>query len=118
MYQGGYYDAGPLDKAAEVADQALIQFGPELGEERPRVVEAKNKITEEKASRDLIIAQYYDKRERYGAARFYYNSILEEYPQTVAAQQARQRLTEIQGEPDKPVNRFEWLTRMFGREQY
>jgi TolA-binding protein len=118
MYQGGYYDAGPLDKAAEVADQALIQFGPELGQERPRVLEAKNKIVEEKATRDLVIAQYYDKRDRFGAARFYYNSIIEEYPHTAAAQQAKQRLTEIQGEPDKPKNRFEWLTQMFDREQY
>jgi TolA-binding protein len=118
IYQGGYYDAGPLDKAAEVADQALIQFGPELGEERPRIVEAKNKIIEEKAARDMIIGKYYDKNERFGAARFYYQSIVEEYPQTVAAQQARQRLTEIQDEPDKPRSRFDWFTKMFEREQY
>ena len=118
IYQGGYYDAGPLDKAAEVADQALIQFGPELGEARPKVVEAKNKIVEEKAARDLIIGRYYDKRDRFGAARFYYRSIVEEYPQTAAAQQARQRLTEIQNEPDKPPRRFEWLINLFEREQY
>ena len=91
IYQGGYYDAGPLEKAGEVADQALVQFGPELGEERPRIVEAKNKIIEEKAARDLIIGKYYDKRDRFGAARFYYRSIVEEYPHTVAAQEARQR---------------------------
>ncbi|NLS94891.1 MAG: hypothetical protein GXX96_22275 [Planctomycetaceae bacterium] len=118
VYQGTAYDAGPLNKAAEVADQALIQFGPELGEERPRVIEAKNKIVEEKAAREMLIGQYYDKRDRFGAARFYYRSILEEYPQTVAAQQARERLTEIEGQPDKPTNHFEWLTNMFGREQY
>ena len=118
IYQGGYYDAGPLNKAAEVADQALIQFGPELGEDRPRVIEAKNKIVEEKASRDLIIAQYYDKRERFGAARVYYNSIVEEYPQTAAAAEARRRLTEIQDKPDKPKNRFAWFTDMFEREKY
>lgn len=118
IYQGGYYDAGPLEKAGEVAEQALVQFGPELGEERPRIIEAKNKIVEEKAARDFIIAQYYDKRDRFGAARFYYRSIIEEYPQTAAAQQARQRMTEIQDKPDKPKNRFEWLTSLFEREQY
>ena len=118
IYQGGYYDAGPLDKAGEVADQALVQFGPELGAERPRVIEAKNKIVEEKAARDLIIGKYYDKRDRFGAARFYYRSIVDEYPHTVAAQEARQRLTEIQDKPDKPRRRFEWLINMFEREQY
>ncbi|MHB8899736.1 MAG: hypothetical protein ACYC6Y_13395, partial [Thermoguttaceae bacterium] len=92
--------------------------GPELGEDRPRVVEAKNKIVEEKANRDLLIARYYDKRDRYGAARFYYNGILEEYPQTGAATQARQRLAEIEGKPDKPENHLEWFTGMFEREKY
>ena len=118
IYQGGYYDAGPLDKAAEVAEQALVQFGPELGEERPRIIEAKNKIVEEKASRDLIIGKYYDKRDRFGAAKFYYRSIIEDYPHTAAAEEARQRLAEIQDEPDKPKRRFEWLINMFDREQY
>ncbi len=118
IYQGGYYDSGPLDKAGEIADQALIQFGPELGEERPRIIEAKNKIVEEKANRDLIVAQYYDKREHFGAARIYYNAIIDEYPQTPAALQARQRLNEIEGQPDKPKNHFAWLTDMFEREQY
>lgn len=118
IYQGAYYDAGPLEKAGEVADQALVQFGPELGEDRPRVVAAKNKIVEEMAARDLIVAKYYDKKKHYGAARIYYNSIVEEYPQTAAADKARQRLTEIAGEPDKPTNHFKWLTGMFEREQY
>lgn len=118
IYQGGYYDAGPLEKAGEVADQALIQFGPELGPERPRIVEAKNKIVEEQAARDLLIAEYYDKRESFRAARFYYNSIIKQYPQTAAAQEARQRLPKIQGKPDKPKNHFKWFTDMFEREQY
>ena len=101
-----------------MAEQALVQFGPELGEDRPRIIEAKNKIVEEKAARDLLIGQYYDKRDRFGAARFYYRSIIEEYPQTAAAEQARQRLAEIKDEPDKPRSRFQWLTSMFEREQY
>lgn len=118
VYQGSYYDAGPLEKAAEVADQALVQFGPELGEERPRVIEAKNKIVEEKANRELIIARYYDKKKSYGAARFYYDAIIKDYPHTAAAQQARQRMGEIQGLPDKPENHLAWFTDMFEREQY
>ncbi len=118
IYQGGFYDAGPLERAAEIADQALIQFGPELGEARPQVVEAKNKIVEQLAARELLVGQYYDKRDRFGSARFYYESIVEDYPQTVAGQQARQRLTEIQGEPDKPKRPLEGFTKMFGREQY
>ena len=118
IYQGGYYDSGPLEKAGEVADQALIQFGSELKEDRPRVVEAKNKIVEEMAARDWIIGQYYDKRKRYGAARFYYQAIIEEYPQTAAARKAEARLTEIADLPDKPKNRLKWFTDMFEREQY
>ena len=118
LYQGGYYDSGPLKKAGEVADQALVQFGAELGAERPRVIEAKNKIVEEMANRDWMIGQYYDKRKYYRAARFYYESILREYPQTAAAGAAQTRLAEIRDLPDVPKNRFKWLTDTFERRQY
>lgn len=82
------------------------------------MIEAKNKIVEEMANRDWMIGQYYDKRKYYRAARFYYESILREYPQTAAAGAAQTRLAEIRDLPDVPKNRFKWLTDTFERRQY
>jgi len=116
MYQGPMYDGAPLEDAGEIADQTLAQFRTELGEERDLVIRTKNHIVEQKAAREWGVGQYYDKRRCYGAARMYYQSILEDYPHTAVAEQARTRLQEIQGLPDEPPNRFRWLGNMFPSE--
>ena len=88
-----------------------------LLEEEPRVLEMRGRIVEQKAARDLAMAQYYDNHKYYGAARRYYNSVIENYSQTRPAEVARKRLEEIKGEPDVPPQRFAWLTRLFERER-
>jgi TolA-binding protein len=113
MYQGSTYDGGPLDAADKVVDQTLVQFHTELGNERQRLVEAKNKIVEERAERDLAIAEYYDRKKCYGSVRYYLQQVIDEYPHTEAAAKARKRLAEIEGLPDEPPDRFGWLTGMF-----
>jgi len=116
VYQGRLYDGTPLAEADEIAEQALRQFRRELGPEQQRVARARNGITEEKASRDLAVAEYYDKKKLYGAARHYYQAILKDYPRTRVAQRAAARLGQIRGEPDEPPNRFKWLTDAFTPE--
>jgi outer membrane protein assembly factor BamD (BamD/ComL family) len=113
MYKGSTYDGGPLDAADKVVDQTLLQFHTELGDERERLVQAKNSIVEERAERDLAIAEYYDRKKCYGSVRYYCHEVIDEYPHTKAAAKARKRLTEIEGLPDEPPNRFSWLTGMF-----
>ena len=112
-YQGPEYDGSQLEEAAEIAERMLKQFGSELGPERERVVQARDRILEERAQRDRFLAEYYEKKKEYRAARYYYQLIVEEYPTTEAAQQARTRLAEIADRPDKPTNYFSWLTNMF-----
>jgi len=113
IYQGPKYDGSPLLDAGKIADVTLEQFPNELGEERDRVIRTRNQVLEEKAQRDWALAQYYDKKKDYRAARYYYRLILEEYPTTVAAQRAGERLEKIKGLPDKPTNHFQWLTDLF-----
>ena len=112
-YQGPEYDGSQLEDAAEISERMLKQFGSELGPERERVIEARDRILEERAQRDRFLAKYYEKKKDYRAARHYYQLIVEEYPTTEAAQQARARLAEIADRPDKPTNYFSWLTNMF-----
>lgn len=113
VYQGPRYDRKPLDEAKEIADQALLQFPRQLGESRPAIEQARAKIAAEMASREWAMAEYYDNRSCYGAARIYYKSILQEYPATPHALLAAARMEEIKGKPDTPPNRFKWLTNIF-----
>jgi outer membrane protein assembly factor BamD (BamD/ComL family) len=113
IYQGPMYDGVPLAKAGEIADQLLAQFPTELGEHRDLVIQTKNQVVEQKAERDWAMAQYFENRKLYGAARYYYRALLNDYPQTVVAGHARARLEQIGGLPDEPPDRFAWLTDMF-----
>ena len=114
IYQGPMYDGAPLDEAGEIADQTLTQFGPDLGTQRDMVLQARNRVVEQKAERDWTIAQYYDKKKCFGAARYYYRFITKDYPLTAIARKAEARLEEIKDLPAEPANHFKWLTDRFG----
>ncbi len=117
MYQGPTYDGSPLEDANRIAEQTLLQFGPELGNERDRLVQTQNRILEQRAQRHWALAQFYEKKKHYGSARLYYQRILDDFPTTAAAQMAQARLAEIQPLPARPPNRFEWLTDLFPSTQ-
>lgn len=115
-YQGPRYDSTPLEEAKEIAEQALAQFPERLGEERATVIETRNRLYAQLAERDWAMGQFYEKKSQFGAARYYYKSLIEDYPKTELARQAEARLQAISDEPDKPVNHFEWLTETFEPE--
>jgi outer membrane protein assembly factor BamD (BamD/ComL family) len=110
VYQGKYYDPTALQEAGEITDQTLTQFGSQLGGERTRLLKAKKQILEEKADREYAMAQYYEKQKYFGSARLYYQGLIEMYPSTDRAKDARTRLDAIKGEPDVPPNYLKWLT--------
>jgi outer membrane protein assembly factor BamD (BamD/ComL family) len=110
VYQGKYYDPTALNEAGEIADQTLSQYGAQLGQEQTRVAKARKQIIEEKANRDYAMGEYYEKQKYYGSARIYYTELIENYPSTDRAKEARARLDAIKGLPDVPPNHFKWLT--------
>ena len=97
----------------KLADRTLRQFGDKLGPEREHVAEARAQIIEEKANRDYVLGQYYEQHSDFGAARMYYQSVVKDYPGTEKAKQSQVRLEAIRNEPDKPRDRFAWLTGLF-----
>jgi outer membrane protein assembly factor BamD (BamD/ComL family) len=117
VYQGTLYDQGPLNDANKIAEQALKQFDKELGPERERIIKARQQILEEKASREFVLAQYYYQHKDYGAARMYYKGVIDDFPTSEKAKEARVRMEEIRDKPDSPPNYFKWLTDPFGTEK-
>ncbi len=117
IYQGEMYDGMALKEAGQYADQVLTRFGNTLGAERDRVVEAKNRVVELNARHELAVGRFYDKKGYYGAARIYYKSLIEDFPQTASAEQARTRLEEIKDLPAEPYNYFAWMERIFGSKK-
>jgi outer membrane protein assembly factor BamD (BamD/ComL family) len=111
-YQGSDYDGTPLDEAEELATQLLTQFPQELGAERERVVQVRASINAQRARREWDMAEYYAQGRYNGASRHFYEKIINQYPDTQLAQDARARLEQIKGEPDNPKDPFEWLVKL------
>lgn len=110
-YQGPGYEGGMLDDAELLSDQVLVQFPDQLTkEEEERVIRTRAEIAAQQALRHWKRAEFYAKGEHYTSARIYYALIARDYPKTMLAQQARDRLTELAGREDVSDNPFPTLT--------
>jgi outer membrane protein assembly factor BamD (BamD/ComL family) len=114
IYQGPKYSIVPLNDAQELADQTLKQFPGQLGDEERRVRETRAGIFEQRAEREWVMAQYYDHKAEYRAAREYYKVLLDKYSHTTFGEKAAARVQEIRNEPDEPPDYFKWLKAPFG----
>lgn len=113
MYQGPKYDDAALKEAEKLTERLLTQFGPQVQHRRAELVETQNRIVEAKAERDMEFARFYETKRYYGAARYYYQLVLNEYPQTQCAIQAKDRYAVIRDYRSEPPDYFKWLKKMF-----
>ena len=102
-----------LDEAEELVKKINKQFPRDSQQRKDELNKAYYDILRLKAEREWEKARYYDRRKEYGAARFHYHMLESKYPQTPYADEARQRLAELQGEPDMPESRLQWLSDLF-----
>jgi len=110
-YQGPGYEGGVLDEAELLADQTVVQFPDKLNaEEGERVQTSRAAIAAQQAQRHWNRAEFYAKGKHYTSARIYYGLIARDYPKTLLAQQARDRLDKYQGMPDVSDNPLPMLT--------
>ena len=89
-FPGIRFDDRPLLEAHERYRQVQGSF-PAYAE-REHVPERLEGIRQQRAQKDLDIARWYERTRQPGAAEFYYRLILADWPDTLAAAQARQRL--------------------------
>jgi outer membrane protein assembly factor BamD (BamD/ComL family) len=112
-YQGADYDGTPLEEAQQVAKELKMQYGAELDTDfKKSLAEYEAQITRELANREYTMAQHFDEIEEYGAARFYYGQVVKNYPTTPLGEQAKTRLAELGGMPDRPEPKLAWLIDM------
>lgn len=113
-YQGADYDGTALKEAQELLKQIRTQFAGRLtDEEKERLRGAQAEVARASEERELRRAQYYDKTAHYGAARYYYSQIVQKYGSSPVANQARERLAQIGGEPARPEEPMAWLVDLF-----
>jgi outer membrane protein assembly factor BamD (BamD/ComL family) len=116
-YQGVEYGGTVLDESEKLIDTVRKQFPMEAEKERVYLVKALAEVRYRKAEREWQTAQYFDRKAEYGAAKYYYAIIMNDYTDTPFADKTRERVVEIGGLPEVPPQRLEWLVDVFPREE-
>lgn len=113
-YQGEDYDGTPLEEAQVLVKQLRSNFAGQLSaDERDRLKTVAAQLHQELAMRDMNMARHYDNTKHYGSAKEYYAEVIRKYPESELARQARERLAQISGEPDRPPKRLAWFVDLF-----
>ena len=116
-YQGPDYSANALNKAEKLVDQIRKQFPADAEKEHEYLTREAARIRYLKAERDWLMAQRWDQRAEYGAARHYYLALMTDYRDTPFGESAEQRLGEIGGLPEIPPQPLSWLVAAFPAEE-
>jgi outer membrane protein assembly factor BamD (BamD/ComL family) len=112
-YQGPDYAANALNDAEKLFQQLRRQFPMEFEQEREFLTKAGAEIRYRQAEREWHLGERYDRRAEYGAARFHYLALVQDFAETPFAQRAEQRLRDLGGLPDTPPQRLSWLVSLF-----
>lgn len=117
-YQGPDYDGTPLKEAQKLEKRIRLTFAGSLeSDERSRLDETRGKLAAMVEERDLRLAAYYEATDHVLAARTVLARVVEQYPDTPAAQKARERIAQLEGRPDMPDVPLEWFVELFPQNQ-
>ncbi|MDA7906871.1 tetratricopeptide repeat protein [Rhodopirellula sp.] len=115
LYAGPAYSGLVLEDAEKLVQQTRDRFPEKMQDQNnsESVAKAAAEIAYHRAGRYAFRAKYRERQEKYGAARVYYNLLLQEFPNTPQAETARVRLAAIEKYPDVPKQRLSWLQKVF-----
>jgi outer membrane protein assembly factor BamD (BamD/ComL family) len=113
MYDGKYYEGQPLKQAEDVLRLILRRFPNESADLREELTQQAAAIRNMLAEREMAMADYHMSRSENLAARFYLETLIESYPETDVARDARTKLESLAGKPDEPAQVAKWLVDLF-----
>ena len=115
IYAGPEYSGLVLEEAEKLVQQTRRRFPDKLREQEyaDMVARSAAEIAYHRAERLANKASWREKRKEYGAARVYYQELLEKFPSTPQAEIARKRLAETEKLPAVPTQRLSWLADVF-----
>jgi outer membrane protein assembly factor BamD (BamD/ComL family) len=114
-YQGPHYDAKPLQDAKKLGHLLQTQFAAQVPNERENIQQTLRNIDAQLAERDWSLGEFYHTTRHYTAAKYYYNEVVKQYPQSKFADLAKNRIEEVKDKPQDPKNEIEWIASKFRR---
>ncbi|WP_153557096.1 tetratricopeptide repeat protein [Roseimaritima sediminicola] len=119
IYAGPSYSGIMLDEAEKLLRQTRRRFPDRLQDQQlsQELTKVAAEIDFRKAEKLDHRARYRERRKEYGAARVYYQEVLEKHPSTPFAARAREQMAAFADRPDMPPKRFAWLSDAFPNER-
>ena len=115
-YQGPHYDGKPLQDAKKLGHTLQTQFANQMPNERENIAQTMKVVEAQLAERDYSLGEFYYNSRHYYAAKYYYNEVVKQYPQSRFADLAKSRIDEVKDKPPDPKNEVEWIAGLFRRE--
>ena len=112
-YQGPLYDGICLKEAKELIEQTFRQFPKISDDDRKRLQKLYSQVETNLAMRDYELGDFYANKGYSNSARLYYDRVIDGYPHTTVAKKAREQLENLEGKPNTPPQRLEFISSMF-----
>ncbi len=112
-YLGPQYTDVPLIEADKRLKAIVRLFPNEAAGKQVELREAAARINFQRAEREWESAQYRYRQGENLAARMYFERLIDEYPDTPFAEASKDLLTQLEGKPDRPPQRFLPLVKIF-----
>lgn len=118
LYRGPDYSGAMLDEAEKIIRQIYRVFPEKAAEQHDQLQAVYKDIRLKQAARDYSMAQYYDNRGEFGAAKMYYGNVTEDYKDTNLSLESEDRINTISELPETPRESLKWLSDIFPKEEH
>jgi len=113
LYQGPDYSGVYLDEGEQQVLDIRRQFPVESQQYAGQLDKFARQFRYMQAERQWWVAQFYEGKEEYGAAKFYYQKVAQNFADTPFANRAFTRYNDLKGYPDRPESPAQWLVDLF-----
>ncbi len=112
-YRGANYTGTALEETEKLIQAVRRQFPHEARQHQEELDRAAREVRYLLAQREWQLAQYYVRRQEYGAARIYLDTVIRDFGDTPFADSARDEIPRIAQKPRVPPQRLAWLVKLF-----
>lgn len=112
-YEGPDYTDGPLVESEKLIKQMFQQFPAQSREQKEYLNREYARIRYHRAEKLWTNASHWLKTTEHGSAKIYLQELVDEYPDTPFADQAKAELQRVSPLPDKEQKQLQILTRIF-----
>jgi len=118
LYRGPDYSGVMLDEGEKIIRQIYKAFPEQARAQHEQLQAVYKDIRLKQATRDYSLAQYYDNRGEFGAAKLYYDNVTKDFKDTNLSLESEDRVNAIRELPETPRESLKWLSDLFPEEEH